>query len=357
MLALFGACTRDSKRTARHTSAAATGAARTSPGPAAATSRPVPARSNALRSVKTWAYQIQHLDHDGAVARLVASRYDMLVLEPTRTDRDSSDFDSKGMVARLHATRGKSGNRRVVIAYMDIGEAESWRYYWKRGWKKPTPKRRGTPSFLVIPDPDGWEDNYPVAFWDKRWKQIIIHAPNSMLNKILDDGYDGIYLDWVEAFSNEVVARLARKQGKDPAREMIRFVAELRAHGRKRNPGFLVIPQNAAGLAKGHPEYLKLIDAIAQEQTLFDGAADTKWRDPRSCDKRVPATGAGYSQAHYDGLLAIYKRAGLPVFVVEYACSAANVKEAHARAVRLGYVPYVTRRPLSRLTTTPPPGY
>ena len=319
--------------------------------------KPGPERSNPLRLVKTWAYQIQHLDRDGMVDRLVASKYDMLVLEPTRTDRDSADFDSKGMVSRLHATRGTSGDRRLVLAYIDIGEAESWRYYWKAWWRKPTRSQRGKPNFLVIPDPDGWEDNYPVAFWDARWKRIMMEAPDSMLNKILDDGYDGIYLDWVEAFANSAVARLARQQGKDPAVEMIRFIKQLRAHARRRNPTFLVVAQNGAQLVVGHPQYLQQIDAIAQEQTLFDGGADTRWSDRASCDKRVPATGAGYSQAHYDGLLARFRRAGLPVFVVEYACAAANVKEAYARSKRLGYVPYVTRRPLSRLTTTPPPGY
>jgi cysteinyl-tRNA synthetase len=314
-------------------------------------------RPNPLKAVRFWAYQIQHLDRDGAVDRLVRSRYDMLVLEPTRTDRDSADFDSKGMVERLHATRGKSGKRRIVIAYIDIGEAESWRYYWKRSWKKPTKSRRGQPDFLVIPDPDGWEDNYPVAYWDPRWKAIIASGEDSMLDRILDDGYDGIYLDWVEAFSNDAVRRVAREAGRDSAVEMIRFIGELRAHARKRRPDFLVIPQNAAALLDGHPEYLNVIDAIAQEQIFFDGDADTKWGDRKACDRPVPARGEGYSQAHYAKHLAPYQRAGLPVFNVEYACSRRKVKIAYERSAKLGYVTYVSRRPLSRLTTTPPPGY
>lgn len=71
----------------------------------------------------------------------------------------------------------------------------------------------------------------------------------------------------------------------------------------------------------------------------------------------VPELPTPPCQAHYDLLLARYKQAGLPVFVVEYACAAGNVKEAYVRSARLGYVLYVSRRPLSRLTSTPPPGY
>ena len=312
---------------------------------------------NPLKQVKYWAYQIQHLDRNNAVSKLVKTTYDMLVLEPTRTDKDNAEFDSKGMVDKLHATKGKSGKSKIVIAYIDIGEAESWRYYWKDDWKKPTKRKRGKPDFLIIPDPDGWEDNYPVAFWDKRWKDIIIYDKDSMLNQILDDGYDGIYLDWVEAYSNDKVKQACSKEGKDSAVEMIAFIKEMRIHTRKRNPGFLIIAQNAAALAVGHPAYFKVIDAIAQEQIYYDGSADTKWNDPKSCDRVVPKRGDGYSHEFYQKQLRLYQQAGLPVFNVEYACSKKNVKEAYRISAKQNYVPYVTRRPLSRLTSDLPPGY
>ena len=47
--------------------------------------------------------------------------------------------------------------------------------------------------------------------------------------------------------------------------------------------------------------------------------------------------------------------AGLPVFDCEYALNYAST--AYANSLDRGYVPYATRRSLSRLTTTPPPGY
>jgi cysteinyl-tRNA synthetase len=316
----------------------------------------VPQPGNPLSLVKYWAYQIQGVHKSGAVANLVASRYDMLVLEPTNTDRNNSSFDGKGMVQKLHATNGKSGHKRLVIAYIDIGEAESWRYYWKSSWVEPTHDEWGTPDFLLAPDPDGWVDNFVVAFWDKRWKDIMIYNSDSMLNRAIDDGYDGIYMDWIEGFIDKDVKQAASGAGKDPAVEMIQFIREIRKHARSRNPAFLVIAQNAPELATGHAEYFKEIDAIAHEQVFFDGKADTKWDDSDACDIRVPDTGQ-FSRQYYIQHLKPFLAAKLPVFNCEYACGADNVKESYDLSAKEGYVTYVSRRPLDRLTSDPPPGY
>ena len=54
-----------------------------------------------LWDVHFFAYQLQMLDEYGAVDSLANSRYDMLVLEPTRTDRDCIDFDAREMVSTM----------------------------------------------------------------------------------------------------------------------------------------------------------------------------------------------------------------------------------------------------------------
>lgn len=311
-----------------------------------------PVFTNPLLKVKYWAYQINGLEKPKAVDLLVASRYDLLVVDPTRTAHGSV-FDSKGMVTRLHATKGKSGARRLVLAYVSVGEAEKTRYYWKSWWKAPTRSAKGAPDFLVARDPDGWSGVYPVAYWDSRWKKILFEDADSMLQKVLDDGYDGIYMDWIEAFYHKQVVKEAKQQNKDPAKEMIKLVGQLLTHARKRSPNFLLLAQNAPELAKGHPEYLKLIHGIAQEPLYFDGDADVSWSSARACDQRIDNS----QRAFYEALLKPFLAAGLPVFDVEYACQAKNVKEAHDLAAKRGFLPYVTRRPLDRLTSTPPPGY
>jgi cysteinyl-tRNA synthetase len=317
-----------------------------------------PSSPMALHDVRYWAYQIQGLEEDGAVDALVNSRYDLLVLEPTRTEQGSADFDTRGMVSRLRASpSSRPGAGKLVIAYIDIAEAEDWRDYWQPDWVAPTPSRAGTPDFLVRPDPDGWAGDYPVAYWDQRWKNIIIFAGDSMLQQVLDDGFDGIYMDWVEAYSDEQVATAAAAASVDPVAAMVDFIREIRTHARQQDPAFLIIPQNASELAALNADYLGLIDAIGQEQVYFDGNPDTIWSDANSGDVRMPAAGDGYSTQFYEETLQPYLAAGKVVLTVDYAQQPASVAEAYQRAAANGYVEYVTLRALSQLSATPPPGY
>jgi len=323
-------------------------------------------RAVPLDDVRFWGYQIQGISQPGMVDALVNSRYDMLVVEPTRTDWSSSDkdFDTKGMVARLQASKGSDGKRRkLVLAYIDIGEAEDWRWYWywSTDWPVGTPKPADWPDYIISHDPDGWEGNYPVAYWDDDWKDIVIYGRNqdtepgrnytSVIDEVLKDGFDGIYLDWVEAFEDESVMAAAEAEGLDPAEEMIKFIGQMRRYGRRRNAGFLVIQQNAASLIDGNPRLARVIDGIAQEAIWFDGDATDDWEDPSGHDF---VNESGLVQ-YYIGYLEEYKRRDIPVFACEYALEMAS--EAYSRAEAHGYVPYSTRRSLGNLTTTPPPGY
>jgi len=325
--------------------------------------RPLP-----LTGVTYWAYQIQDITQPGAVDALIASHYDMLVLEPTRTDWSSDDknFDTRGMVARLKNSLAHDGvHRKLVIAYVDIGQAENWRWYWTwqpTDWDCQSPRPSGWPDYILTCDPDGWTGNYPVAYWDPRWKDIVItgtnqsSAPygnyNSIIDETIKDGFDGIYLDWVEGFENPDAVTAAQAAGKDPAVEMLTFIQEMRTYATTRNSSFLIIQQNAAALYIGHPELFTRINAIAQEGIWYDGSAtDNNWNDPNGYDQ--PTDPALTSE--YIGYLNQYLAAGLPVFDCDYALTYANT--AYANAASRGYVPYATRRSLSRLTTTPPPGY
>jgi cysteinyl-tRNA synthetase len=319
-----------------------------------------------LGEVQTWAYQIQDISETGAVAALAASSYDMLVVEPTRTDWSSDDkyFNTKGMVEQLKATMAGDGvHRKLVIAYIDIGEAEDWRWYWDWSyeWKEGDPRPADWPDYIVTHDPDGWEGNYPVTYWDPDWKDVIIYGQNtgthpdrdysSVLDEVLQDGFDGVYLDWVEGYEDVDVAAEAVNQGLDPAEEMAEFIKEIRDYGRSRNPDFVVIQQNAAALASERPETLSYIDAIAQEAIWYDGDAFDNWNEAGAAD--IPV-GSGLTQ-YYLNHLNTYQAAGLPVFDCEYAVKYAD--QAYTLARNKGFIPYCTRRSLSRLTTTPPWSY
>ncbi|GAG40640.1 unnamed protein product, partial [marine sediment metagenome] len=50
-----------------------------------------------------------------------------------------------------------------------------------------------------------------------------------------------------------------------------------------------------------------------------------------------------------------YKAMNIPVFNCEYALDCAD--DAYNKSYQKGYIPYCTRRSLSKLTSTPPFGY
>jgi cysteinyl-tRNA synthetase len=315
-----------------------------------------------LTKVRSWAYQLQRLEVSGSVDALAGSKYDLLVLEPTRTHKDQAGFDAKKMVERLKSgTAGDGVHRKLVLAYIDIGEAEDERWYWtwSKDWKKGDPRPADWPAFIAAHDPDGWEGDYPVAFWDEAWKDIVLHGRKhpaagsrdftSVLDEVIRDGFDGVYLDWVEAWENDEVSNAAKKAGKDPAKEMIAFINEIRDAGRAKNPGFLVIQQNGSSLLRGRPELLKTVDAIAQEDLWYTGDANVEWNDPKGHDRKQEADFTKGTLA----ALAEFQKAGKPVLTVDYTVK--HAKEVYARARDLGFVPYCSRTSLEKLTTTPPP--
>ena len=87
----------------------------------------------------------------------------------------------------------KNGGKRLVVCYMNIGAAEKYRSYWKRDWTL------GNPSWLKKKY-DGYDNEFWVEYWDKDWQEIIYGNDNSYAKKIIDAGFNGVYLDNIEAY-------------------------------------------------------------------------------------------------------------------------------------------------------------
>lgn len=311
-----------------------------------------------LAQVESWFYFIL-IDEtiDDVFARVVASDYDMVVIDPIITERDTTDYD---VATAVHEMK-KSG--KLVIAYIDIGQAEDFRTYWQHDWQV------GDPEWIVGEDPDGWTGNYPVAFWWDEWLEIWFDQEAGLLQLILDLGFDGVYLDWVEAYSDDRVVAFAEADGVDPVQEMIYFVTDISDYTKSQHEGFIVIAQNAAEMAE-YDEYLAVIDAISQEQTWFDGAAEGIEGD---CP--LPATDAdvdteGYfaslsedcqalyidfpestlhvSSEEYLYYLTMARDKGEIIFTVDYALQPENVAWIYETSRSYGFVPFVGPRPLNR---------
>ncbi len=86
-----------------------------------------------------------------------------------------------------------NGGKRLLIAYVSIGEAEDYRYYWQSQWNTDRP------IWLDDENPD-WPGNYKVRYWEEDWQKIIYGNNNSYIKKVLNAGFDGCFLDVIDAY-------------------------------------------------------------------------------------------------------------------------------------------------------------
>ncbi len=122
------------------------------------------------------------------LAALAATNFDLIIID--LFDRDGVAF-TKDDIAILKTKA--DGGKRLVIAYMSIGEAEDYRYYWDESWKEEPP------SWLEKEN-SAWAGNYKVRYWDRAWQKIIFKGEGSYLSRIMAAGFDGVYLDIIDAF-------------------------------------------------------------------------------------------------------------------------------------------------------------
>jgi endo-alpha-1,4-polygalactosaminidase (GH114 family) len=87
----------------------------------------------------------------------------------------------------------KIGAKRLVLARLNIGTAEAYRYYWKPGWREGSPPWIG-PNYPTYPD------RYYVQFWKPEWQALISGDARSYMFGIMQQGYDGVLLDGIETY-------------------------------------------------------------------------------------------------------------------------------------------------------------
>ena len=315
--------------------------------------------NTSLADVKDWLILLDTDLDDETLQQMVDSLYDMVVLDFIPSEIGMTDYPMAAAIEHMH----QSSNPKLVLAYIDIGEAEAYRIYWQQDW------HIGNPAWILGDDPDGWEDNYPVAFWEEGWRTIWL-GDDGLLHQILDMGYDGVYLDWVAAYEDDLIKEAARRDGVDAKSEMIAWVGAISTVVREVCDTCVIVAQNAGELVEV-PQFLRNIDAIAQEHVWFDGGNENR---PQG-DCPLPRTEADIdTEAYRESLSAACRRQfdtfpdgtlhsssdvylpdllfardqGLAVFTVDYALSAENIAWIMQTARSYGFVPFAGARSLDR---------
>lgn len=232
---------------------------------------------------------------------------------------------------------------RKVLAYLSIGEAERYRSYWQRAWDsnddgEPDQK---APQWLCAENPE-WEGNYKTRYWDPGWQEIVLQEAD----RILSAGFDGIYLDIVDAFEffeydttkeDWIDGRSNPATGKSYRQDMTAWVCRIAEHSRRQHPGFLVVPQNGIQLLDDS-DFLRTIDAVGVEDLFADG------NRPRSSEHVAGAL----------RFLANAQKAAKPVLVTEYGTRPSVVQQSRRRAEQNNLVLLLTDRGLRGLGRSAP---
>jgi cysteinyl-tRNA synthetase len=311
-----------------------------------------PDPADAQLPIRNWGYQLQGFD----LAALRDSMFDVLVIDYSTTGGAGGELTAAQV--RDLRENGPCGER-IVLAYFSVGEAENYRYYFDADWLGPNDQLTpGAPAWLGPANPD-WEGNYKVRYWHRAWQRQLWGTrggdAKSYLDRIIDAGFDGVYLDIVDAFEYWGPRENGgTDENRKAAPAMIKFVQRLAKYARRKRSaaGFFVVPQNGAGLIaewsypdspqpekaamKQRRRYFKVISAIGTEDTFFVGNRneDNPYRPQ-------------------EGLLPLLQQfvaAGKSVLAVEYLTKAPAIDRFWDEAVTAGFVPYVARRDLDRLT-------
>ena len=215
---------------------------------------------------------------------------------------------------------------------MSIGEAEDYRWYWQRSWDGDRDGRpdAGAPAWLGRSNPD-WPGNYKVRYWDSAWHKLVY----DYVDKVLAAGYDGVYLDIVDAYQYWEPGGPGAPDYPDAEDDMVDFVKDVANYARvtQNHPNFQVFVQDAEELSR-HPDYVQAVSGIGKEDLFYNG------------NHRQPADEVRWSVQQLDR----FKAAGKPVLVTDYVTRRAKVDACYGKALSHGYVPYATRRDLDALT-------
>ena len=125
-----------------------------------------PSSPDPLSGVNDFLYQLQDID----LKAVGKTAYDLVIMDYSSSGGEDGRFSQE----QIRALKHSPGGPKIVLAYMSIGEAEDYRFYWSREWDG------NEPSWLEMENPD-WPGNYKVRYWDQDWRTIVFQYADRVL--------------------------------------------------------------------------------------------------------------------------------------------------------------------------------
>ena len=279
---------------------------------------PAPIRQRSrdlLKRVVRWGCQYQKVDIDA----IASSTLDMIVVDPSIND-DLLLFIDREQCKVLQ--KKADGGRRIVLAYISVGEADTKRWYWPSKWRQQAPEWLGAQNPL-------WPGSYSVKYWDAGWRSLVFEGQDSILSRILQSGFDGVVLDRVDGYQDWRDTRASASE------DMVDLVVSLAATARSHDPNFIVVIQNAEEILDRD----RLVDVIDghNKESLLTGL--------KSKNSINSAEDIEWSLGH----LRRVQQKGVGTFATEYLSDQSMREDVRKRLLDLGFIPFFADRALDLL--------
>ncbi len=268
--------------------------------------------TNSWLVIDSFVYLLQNM----SIEELARANADLAIIDYSLDGTEDGELTA----SQVNVIKS-SDHPKKVLSYLSIGEAEDYRFYWNDSWYDDPPE------WLDQENPN-WEGNYKVKYWYPEWQAIIFEY----LDRIINAGFDGVYLDIIDAYwyYHDMVP--------DSDIRMMDFVIKIANYARNvtGDPNWGIFPQNAEELTENET-YLSVISGIGREDVFLTEDDSDTIRSEKSLQPIIEH-------------LTRVKNAGKLVLTIDYTRNPDLVKYVYQQARGHGFVPYVTDRALNRIT-------
>ena len=248
---------------------------------------------------KSWCYILQDIDPymtDYLGCKILVTDYSMDGTNETAYSREEIEYvKSQGI---------------KIYAYLSIGEAEDYRFYWNDTWNH-------NPPYWILDENPEWPGNYLILYWVDEWRNILARY----IDIIISQGFNGLYLDRIDSF--EYLTRYGYRV-EYTSREMYRLIKWIRQYI---GNDMEIILQNGEEIIRYYGNITSFIDAWAVEDLFYMGL--------KPLDRNE-------SLYRIDLLKDVINR-GKEVLVVDYVYNGLDmypVYDFHLKSRIYGFIPY-----------------